>query len=408
MSIGNHKPLVDLAEIETVDNVVLFISDSTRIEAVPDEIWKIGMRLPMIASSTFTAPSLPSILSGQYPSTHQVWSFNDRLPETPALISQDNVGFRADTIWTHLEPESKPPRRMARTTATDRVENLTSPFVYVEHHKGGHDPYGYSFEECASTGEFFESKVDSLDEIPKLYQRSVDKACQRFFELVDHLKARNILENTLVVFTSDHGEVLGESEYGGAIGHEQPMVPELVKVPTVLLGAGLPGGATLSGQYSGTDIAPTALGAMNETVPSSCDGIDLWSHVPDREYVRSEVWRTKQLDRIEHTFTKYNAASLWDRDGGRVYHRASTVERLAYAAYSQWIAKHGAHLVRKNLTYSDVRGLLSTYIPQTLEYGSPRFSVEDGREALPDPFQAREMDSEDAIPKEQLEQLGYL
>jgi len=41
------------------------------------------------------------------------------------------------------------------------------------------------------------------------------------------------MDRTLVIFTSDHGELLGE--YGGLTGHVRPPCPELVYVPTVFI-----------------------------------------------------------------------------------------------------------------------------------------------------------------------------
>jgi len=50
-------------------------------------------------------------------------------------------------------------------------------------------------------------------------------------ELVQELKTRGIYDNTILVFTSDHGESLGEH---GAFGHVQNLYDEMIHVPLVI------------------------------------------------------------------------------------------------------------------------------------------------------------------------------
>lgn len=409
--MDEQSPIEGLTERETVENVVVFVADSTRYDAVPDGVTNLGPSGKTIAPSTFTAPSFPSLLTGVYPAEHGVWDFNDRVGIRPLLLEgPESVGFRADTIWTGLAPEEKPPRRMLGIEATESLTELEPPFVYVEHHKGGHLPYGYTFEECESTEEFFDSRLESLDQIPSLYQRSVDRACDRFLDVVAELERRNLMDETLVVFTSDHGEVLGEVEYGRPYGHEQPLVPELAEVPLVFAGAGLPDDMELPGVVSGTDIVPTALSALGRPVPPRLSGIDLWRTVADQDrLVRSDVLRTKELRRTDHTFTKYEATSVWDEDGGIVYQRGPRLERLGYALYIQLYAKHEAPWLRAEMDPRALRGLFGTYWPKRLAFGTPSFTREDAERVLPVEFE-REPDAatEGRIPSEQLERLGYL
>ncbi|WP_434529989.1 sulfatase-like hydrolase/transferase (plasmid) [Haloarcula sp. NS06] len=112
---------------------------------------------------------------------------------------------------------------------------------------------------------------------------------KRFEDLVKTLEIRNELEKTLVVFTSDHGELLGD--YGGLYDHGAPIVPELINVPLVFAGAGLPHGEQFDGLLSTADIAPTALSAIGSDV-SGADGHDLWtSSLPRSRVARTEVWK---------------------------------------------------------------------------------------------------------------------
>lgn len=57
--------------------------------------------------------------------------------------------------------------------------------------------------------------------------------------LLDHLAALGLEDDTLVVFTSDHGEEFFEH---GLLMHGQSLYPELVEVPLVVAGPGVPAG----------------------------------------------------------------------------------------------------------------------------------------------------------------------
>jgi choline-sulfatase len=81
------------------------------------------------------------------------------------------------------------------------------------------------------------------------------------------------LSRTLVVFTSDHGDYLGER---GRIG-KHPWLPfePLVRVPLFAAGAGVPAGQVVTAPVAHVDLAPTFLRAAGVPVPPELDGIAL-------------------------------------------------------------------------------------------------------------------------------------
>lgn len=406
MTESVEGPLSTYISSDNIRNVVIFVCDSTRTDALPRDVSDRGVVGRMIAPSTFTASSLPSLLCGQYPSEHRVWDFEGQLRKEPVLLrNADHSGFRADTIWTHLEPENKPPLRMTRTTEGGELESLEPPFVYVEHDKGGHSPYGCTFEECESTDEFYRDVIDGPGEIPAYYERGVKRAAERFTARLDTLEDRGLLEETLVIFTSDHGELLGESEYGTVYEHKTPMTPELVNVPTVFAGAGLPTDLEFESLLSGLDIVPTALSAQGRSVPKSLPGADLWSQSPPgTRYLRSEIWAEYDL-RGDRTI--YGASSVWTNGGGYVFHRGSAAARAVHALYYH---NHSApHARVRPLTPGAQLRLLRTYVPETVTYGTPEVDESTARDHLPGPFTRGDTgDSEvDEYTREQLRRLGY-
>jgi arylsulfatase A-like enzyme len=76
----------------------------------------------------------------------------------------------------------------------------------------------------------------------------------------------------LVVITSDHGDEF--FEHGGVL-HGRTQFQELVRVPLIMRGPGVPRGARVATTASLVDVAPTILTAVGAPLPASVDGSDL-------------------------------------------------------------------------------------------------------------------------------------
>jgi len=90
--------------------------------------------------------------------------------------------------------------------------------------------------------------------------------------LLDALEARGLAENTVVVFTSDHGDMLGSQ---GMQRKQQPW-EESVGIPLVARWPGhVPAGARSETLVSTVDLAPTLLSLLGCEPPDGTDGADL-------------------------------------------------------------------------------------------------------------------------------------
>jgi arylsulfatase A-like enzyme len=105
-------PLGTQTTTDRVTNVLIFISDSLRADTLPRRVAERGVTGAARAASSWTASSLPSLLTGQYPSTHGVWMFSDRLRERPPLLTADHtgcdIGIDCETHWVGFESSQKP------------------------------------------------------------------------------------------------------------------------------------------------------------------------------------------------------------------------------------------------------------------------------------------------------------
>jgi arylsulfatase len=90
-------------------------------------------------------------------------------------------------------------------------------------------------------------------------------------ELLSALRALGSDDSTLVVFTSDHGESLGEHDYyfrHGLFAHDAS-----ARIPLVVSLSGVvEGGAVDDGVVESVDLLPTILDIIGAEVPSSCQG----------------------------------------------------------------------------------------------------------------------------------------
>jgi arylsulfatase A-like enzyme len=94
-----------------------------------------------------------------------------------------------------------------------------------------------------------------LAHLKSLYDAEIRWTDEHIGKLLDRLEALGVLENTLVVFTSDHGEEFFER---GRWGHQRTLYDEVVRIPLVMsLPSALPSGSRVAAQARLQDIYPT-------------------------------------------------------------------------------------------------------------------------------------------------------
>jgi arylsulfatase A-like enzyme len=95
---------------------------------------------------------------------------------------------------------------------------------------------------------------------------------REFGRLFSYLEESRLLENTWVVFTSDHGEMFER----GISGHLTPVLHQpLVHIPLLIFEPGRKNGANVNTPTSAVDLLPTLLHASGQTIPDWIEGIVL-------------------------------------------------------------------------------------------------------------------------------------
>jgi len=135
-----------------------------------------------------------------------------------------------------------------------------------------------------------EEKYPRYDEVWRRYRavycamiRMVDDEVRRF---VSYLEESGNLENTILIFTSDHGDYAGD--YG--LHRKGVSLPEcLVRIPMLFVGPGIePQEAPSDAFVSLVDIMPTLCEAIGAPVPHGVQGRSLWPLLTGGEYPKEE------------------------------------------------------------------------------------------------------------------------
>ena len=103
--------------------------------------------------------------------------------------------------------------------------------------------------------ELYLTEILSTEEVRARYAREVEAVDESVGELLDFLEAEGLLEKTLIVLTSDHGEGLGQH---GVTGHIEQVYDSMIHVPLILWRPGLvPEGKEIEQSVALVDLYPT-------------------------------------------------------------------------------------------------------------------------------------------------------
>lgn len=163
----------------------------------------------------------------------------------------------ASEPWNRLyDPESLPP--VSRRATADE-EGAQHPWLA---HQLKHPMF------LAPEGR----KLDRMRAVYFALMSEVDDNLGRLFA---HLKLEGLWDDTLIVFTSDHGEQLGEHWLLGKAGYFDATyaVPLIIRDPRA--SADATRGKTVSAFTEHVDIMPTLLDFIGAEIPPQCDGSSL-------------------------------------------------------------------------------------------------------------------------------------
>jgi arylsulfatase A-like enzyme len=300
-----EKPHVFIYLVDTVrlDSMALFGGarpTTPELEAFSDDAVVFENA---VAASTWTLPSVVSILTGVYPFRHLVMKGDVQLsPESPhptlaTILGQqgfDTVGisqsyivgpkFGLDTgfkdffLANHLngiQLRSQEVRRVLTQWLAYQHDWQRPVFAYV-HTVGPHAPYRPtgSFRRFADAvpgdlsdreyspakfiSEGYGEQPNEVEHLRALYEGEVEYADAEFGRFLGALKFFGLYDDAIVIFVSDHGEEFadhGGFDHGRTVFDEVARVPLVVKFPRWHSS----GGTTIAERVSTVDIFATVL-----------------------------------------------------------------------------------------------------------------------------------------------------
>ena len=344
------------APAEPPPNVLLVVLDTVRADAVT-AVAGGGAATPALtalaaesttfssawAAAPWTVPSHASLFTGLYPhahrATHDTYHLDedlDTLAEMLADAGYQTAGFTTnpwlaagvglaqgfqDYRETYKAAEDDPDQGSRRVTGEvlrwldDR--HPAQPFFVFVNYVQAHLPYRppktalTTMDPPAPDGAISVSveqaerylagdRTLSGDALRRAYLAEVVELDRQVGALLDDLRRTGMENRTLLVVTSDHGELLGEH---GLTGHEFSVHEELLRVPLLVRLPGVFGPSRRPEPVSLVDVVPTVLETVGVVPPAPLDGVSLRGG-PDldrpllAEYSRPRrlihrYWRTK-------------------------------------------------------------------------------------------------------------------
>ncbi|MGH7658424.1 MAG: sulfatase [Gemmatimonadales bacterium] len=134
-----------------------------------------------------------------------------------------------------------------------------------------------------------QDRVEKTQWAENAYDGALAYLDDRIGILLDELKSRGVLENTLVIITSDHGEEFGEH---GLFDHGNSLYRQAVQVPLILVGPGLVPRGNATPTVSLSDIPATVMDLVAGNSNHRFPGTSLsrfWAGDTTPSLVRSEV-----------------------------------------------------------------------------------------------------------------------
>jgi arylsulfatase A-like enzyme len=273
------------------------------------------------APSSWTNPSVASLLTSRYQSQHGIVTFESVLADSEltlpevlkahgyatgffsanGLISK-RMGFAQgyDAHRSILVKATDEPRYLWIPERTGRINGEAlgwldglrksapaAPVFLHLHYMEPHSPYAPRAEALdhiadghqppdvlqANSAAFFghtiETTPEMLTNLVDVYDAEVLSLDIGLRALFAELERRRFLDNAVVVITADHGEEFKEH---GLIGHEKSLYEEAVRIPLIMLVPGRTERADVDQIVSLVDVTPTLADLAGAPIPPAFEG----------------------------------------------------------------------------------------------------------------------------------------
>lgn len=193
---------------------------------------------------------------------HEAWALRrgfdlsdfryDQIAATLKFLREEARSPFFALVWI-MDPHAiyAPERRFASTLATD-FSQLPHPPDYYARLAAADVPKHQWLDFNLLAPSMSQAEIDFVH---LLYHTEVESVDERVGWILHELETSGVRENTLVVFTSDHGE--GFREHGMVFHSDKRLYEEFVRVPWIVAGPGIARGRRIALPVSHLDLMPS-------------------------------------------------------------------------------------------------------------------------------------------------------
>ncbi|MDP6977468.1 MAG: sulfatase [Myxococcota bacterium] len=261
------------------------------------ELASSGIRFAHVESqSSWTKASMASLWQGMYPERTGIQRYFQSLTEDaqmPAEVLRD-AGFRTGGVWRngwvaanfgfnqgfdlYVRPHAQ--RRVGMIVGNPSARNLTGTdydasevaFEFLESYKSERWFLYLHYMDVHQSLYADTSPIYGTD-VSDFYDSSIHWVDRNVGMMVDALRDRNLLDNTMIVIVSDHGE--GFFEHGQE-GHARTLFREVQEVPFIIVPPfEIEGGLVVEPHVANVDVWPTILDLLGLPPLDRADGRSL-------------------------------------------------------------------------------------------------------------------------------------
>lgn len=343
--MGNKKNVIYLvADSLRPDYLGCYGNESvltTRIDELADD----GIRFEnTVSAAPWTIPSIKSHGTGKYP--HNIGIFDSDIDEGATIFDQ----FKADGYETALyyDTDRRDELFSENVDHYDWSYDLESLLDFISDNKddqffifnlyrGTHVPYTlkYSSEAWHRAKDEVMSQIqdggEGLEEAKYRYERSIERFSEWYVgAIIDRLRKEDLLEDTAIVITGDHGESWGkrfddQSTVDLFDLHGTLLYDEALKVPLILYNFDTEFTGSVSEMIRSVDILPTILDSLGSSpIRNNLDGVSLLPKIErdDGEFPKYAFSSTTTHDQFggigdveEESGSTFNRFSVTRHDG---------------------------------------------------------------------------------------------
>lgn len=272
-------------------DVLIVLVDTLRADHIDDStpswqrIERQGVDFALTNSaSSWTKPTIPTLMTGIWPTTHRVGSktASDRLPESVPLVQERfrdagwaTASFSASPLGSTLSGLDRgfatalPPRAFGHMS---RKKKQTPPDAVVFEHLldwwDQQDRPVFAYVQLLDLHQYYERGPDRQWQD---YRDAAVDADADFGVLLAQMEERGLLDDTLIVLTSDHGESFWDHSvpsHGTGLWQSQVQVPLVFWHPDLAPGV-------ITQPTALADLAPTLVDLFGLPSLPDADGISL-------------------------------------------------------------------------------------------------------------------------------------